>query len=146
MVLAPPSIKDGVAYRWVNDALICNAPQWLLALVARRPTPPSLYQSIDNTEIIYGALVKETMKYVPTELGWEERNKIGMAIFVATGGSQEGLAIWDEWLARSGKYSREATRQPRSTNIHRTDQSATARCRIAQRVRIRHGSTSWTRN
>jgi len=62
MVLAPPSIKDGVAYRWVNDALICNAPQWLLALVAHRPAPPSLYQTTDNTEIIYGALVEETMK------------------------------------------------------------------------------------
>ena len=51
------------------------------------------------------------MKYVPTELNWRERKKIGMAIFVATGGSKEGLAIWDEWLARSGKYARGASAQ-----------------------------------
>jgi len=37
MVLAPPSVKDGSRYRWFNQALIRNAPEWLLALVA----PPS---------------------------------------------------------------------------------------------------------
>jgi hypothetical protein len=30
MVLAPPSVKDGVSYRWVNDALVCNAPNGCL--------------------------------------------------------------------------------------------------------------------
>jgi hypothetical protein len=28
MVVAPPSIKDGSSYRWLNQALIRNAPEW----------------------------------------------------------------------------------------------------------------------
>jgi Bifunctional DNA primase/polymerase, N-terminal len=35
MVIAPPSIKpDGGAYRWVCEAEITEAPNWLLALAA----------------------------------------------------------------------------------------------------------------
>ena len=48
---------------------------------------------------------------MPTELGWEERNKIGMAIFVATDGSKEGFKIWNDWLKRSGKYNEATARQ-----------------------------------
>jgi hypothetical protein len=35
MVLAPPSRNKGKVYRWVNNAPIAEAPEWLLALVPR---------------------------------------------------------------------------------------------------------------
>jgi hypothetical protein len=40
MVLAPPSIKNGVRYRWLNWGTPgANAPKWLLDLVVRKPRP-----------------------------------------------------------------------------------------------------------
>ena len=112
MVVAPPSIKDGVAYRWVNNANITDAPRWLLALLGEVAKPPPLPR--DDDEIIDALLVAETMQYVPTELTWRERNKIGMAIFIATNGSKER----ERWLrvstsVSSGSNLRSYVRPPR---------------------------------
>jgi Primase C terminal 2 (PriCT-2) len=40
---------------------------------------------------------------------WEEWNKFGMALFVATGGSDEGLELFERWSAKSAKYKEAAT-------------------------------------
>ena len=31
MVIAPPSMRDGRRYRWINEATIADAPEWLIA-------------------------------------------------------------------------------------------------------------------
>jgi hypothetical protein len=35
MVIVPPSVRNGGAYRWISEAPIAEAPDWLLALVPR---------------------------------------------------------------------------------------------------------------
>jgi hypothetical protein len=120
MCVAPPSRRTDGQYRWANDAAIAPAPVWLLDRLAERPRP----HRTENTAFLVDAwLVAETMKHVPTELQWEERNRIGMAIWACTGGSEAGFKIWDEWLARSGKYNARKTQQ-RWAAIHRCPPTA----------------------
>jgi hypothetical protein len=57
-------------------------------------------------------VVRETMLRVPTTKDHHLRVRVGMAIHHSTGSSDEGYAIWTEWLARGGAWSqREAKRQ-----------------------------------
>jgi hypothetical protein len=110
MVVAPPSERDDGIYTWVNAANIANAPQWLLELVH---TPQferrAQFNHDDDNAVVHADLVAAAMAHVPTRLTWHERNNIGMAIFTATGGSQAGFVIWDNWLRRSGKYDARST-------------------------------------
>src|SRR5262249_26156953 len=47
----------------------------------------------------------------PLDLGWHGWNRVGMAIYAATGGSEEGFAIFDRFSQRwEGKYDAAATR------------------------------------
>jgi hypothetical protein len=108
MVVAPPSRRADGIYSWANDAAIAPAPGWLLDMVAERPRP---HRARGEAEQVHWALVAETVKHVPCELEWQERNTIGMAIWACTGGPPEGFLIWDEWLRRSGKYNARTTRQ-----------------------------------
>lgn len=39
------------------------------------------------------------------ELHWDDWNRMGMAVWRASGGSPEGLAAWEEWSAKSPKHS-----------------------------------------
>jgi Bifunctional DNA primase/polymerase, N-terminal len=95
MVVAPPSVRRDGDYRWANDAPIAIAPQWLLDIVAERP--PRRRRDVDENQLVHWTLVMETetetetVKHMPTELEWHERNKIGMAIWACTGGSQSGI-------------------------------------------------------
>ena len=50
---------------------------------------------------------------------WEEWNRIGMALFAATGGSEQGLALFQHWSAKSSKYS-EAPTKVRWEHYHRS--------------------------
>jgi KaiC/GvpD/RAD55 family RecA-like ATPase len=47
----------------------------------------------------------EAMDVLPGELSYDAWVNVGMAVHHETGGSDEGFAIWDEWSARSPKYS-----------------------------------------
>jgi hypothetical protein len=58
----------------------------------------------EMTDIVPPTLVAETMKHVPAEGNGWKRKKVGMAIWACAGGSDEGAAIWTEWLQRCGKY------------------------------------------
>ena len=42
------------------------------------------------------------------DVPWDEWTRMGMAVWRATGASEEGLAIWAEWSAKSGKHTEEA--------------------------------------
>ena len=41
---------------------------------------------------------------------WEQWNRVGMAVWRATGGSSAGWEAWNAWSARSGAYDPDATR------------------------------------
>jgi Primase C terminal 2 (PriCT-2) len=55
-------------------------------------------------------MVAAAMAVIPTETEWIRRNRIGMACWAATDGSQEGFVPWDVWLQRSGSYDAGAAR------------------------------------
>jgi hypothetical protein len=107
MVVGPPSVKPGLArpyYVWLNWGIpIARAPQWLLDLVAskkrRARKPEAAGSDVVNIDLIEAAL-----RAIPNpDLGWEDWNRVGMAIFVATGG--EGFQLFDDWSAKSRKYN-----------------------------------------
>lgn len=42
---------------------------------------------------------------VPNDCDWHAWNRIGMAIFAASGGSDQGGIVFDDWSAKSSKYN-----------------------------------------
>ena len=109
MVIAPPSERQDGCYHWLNDLPIVDAPLWLLELVINRraerePTEPREKQA-QLFKIIAAVAV------IPNDdnLGWEEWNKRGMAIWAATGGSDDGLQIFDFWSKKWCGYNQEDT-------------------------------------
>jgi hypothetical protein len=47
----------------------------------------------------------EIVKSIPNNCDWEDWNRIGLAIFATSGGSEEGFVIFDDWSAKSAKYN-----------------------------------------
>ena len=96
MVLAPPSNRPDIGqYEWVNALPMADAPPALLALVvatrlqyegsaARGPVPltkvAAAARAIQNDE--------------NNRNSYDEWLRVGMAIYAATDGSDEGLAIF----------------------------------------------------
>ena len=121
MVIAPPSIKPGVGeYRWLNALPIADAPAWLIEASSKQKqankslsrTPAGEPAQAKNgfeqryplkadadLEEIEAALIA-----IPNDasVNWEEWNRIGIAVFAATGGPAAGEAMFDRW---SQKYS-----------------------------------------
>jgi hypothetical protein len=47
----------------------------------------------------------EVVNAIPNHCGWEDWNRIGMAIFAASGGSSQGGIAFDDFSAKSPKYN-----------------------------------------
>lgn len=47
----------------------------------------------------------EALDVLPDDMSYDAWLNVGMAVHHETGGSDEGFAVWDEWSARSPKYS-----------------------------------------
>jgi hypothetical protein len=60
-----------------------------------RPRREMSRRGLDLAEIVHA---------IPNDCGWEDWNKIGLAIFVAAGGSGDGNVIFDDFSAKSSKY------------------------------------------
>jgi hypothetical protein len=78
------------AYRWL-DQPNPDAPQ-------QHPRPR---RQLSGAEID----LAEVVSRVSNDGGWEDWNRIGMAIFAASGGSGQGAVIFDDWSAKSPKYN-----------------------------------------
>jgi hypothetical protein len=48
---------------------------------------------------------------IPNDGGWEEWNRLGMALWAATAGSEEGFALFDEWSQQSMLYDSANTKK-----------------------------------
>jgi hypothetical protein len=49
--------------------------------------------------------IKDALSYVPNlDLQWDEWNRIGLAVWAATGGSEVGFAAWCAWSNKSEKH------------------------------------------
>jgi hypothetical protein len=54
--------------------------------------------------------LKETLAALPNpDVDWDTWNVVGMAVWRCTRGSQDGLALWSDWSARSRKHSETET-------------------------------------
>src|SRR5262249_12046158 len=109
MVLAPPSARRDGAYKWIANLLIADAPQWLVDLVTTTPKrdakqsisypPPSL----EEVGAAVGAISNP-------DLSWDEWCYVGMAIYAATAGSDEGFEMFEAFSKKSKKYTAEGTK------------------------------------
>ena len=106
MVIAPPSVRPGIgAYRWVNNAPIADAPDWLIELATASDrsndanghdrSPPRA-----SREEIIAAL-----KAIPSEV-YQTWFEIGAAIRHELGAG--GRELFHEWSRKSKKYDAQA--------------------------------------
>jgi Primase C terminal 2 (PriCT-2) len=95
------------AYRWLGEP----APD-----EPRRS--PKHRREMSREEIDLAELVAS----IPNNFDWIEWNRLGMAIYAATGGSEEGFVAFDDLSARSSKYNPHATRE-RWSNYRRSPPS-----------------------
>jgi hypothetical protein len=107
MVIAPPSKRGDGAYRWVCEAGIAEAPPWLLALVATAEAPkadkPRGEINIEALEPL--CLIKAALDAIPIlGMDYQQWIDIGMAVHAASGGSAEGLALFDAWTQAAPEY------------------------------------------
>jgi hypothetical protein len=114
MVLAPPSVKIPVGvYSWKSNAAIADAPDWLVDLAVavgnsggstngEREPNADLEAPLEWVAAAVNAIINN-------DLGWEDWNTRGMAIYGACGGSNEGFPIFDRFSKQSSKYNARTT-------------------------------------
>jgi Primase C terminal 2 (PriCT-2) len=68
-----------------------DAPQW----------QPKQRRDYSQAEIDLAELVDA----IPNDCDWHGWNRVGMAIFAASGGSDQGGIIFDAWSAKSPRYN-----------------------------------------
>jgi hypothetical protein len=87
-------ILGRTAYRWLGmpDP---DAPKW----------QPKARRDYTKAEID----LAEVVAAIPNDCDWHGWNRIGTAIFAASGGSDQGGIIFDSWSAKSVKYDPYAT-------------------------------------
>lgn len=67
--------------------------------------------------------LEDAFSLIPNnDLGWDDWNTRGMAIFVASGGADWGFAVFNAWSALSAKYDNDATAE-RWRTLHRSPPS-----------------------
>jgi hypothetical protein len=118
MSVMPPSIKPrGGRYEWLDKHRIAKAPQWLLDMVRVAPRnrgADNCFQAFAR-EFDRPASIEEltlAMAMIPNDdLDWDQWNKVAMALHAATGGSADGLALFDAWSQRSSKYDGSKTQE-----------------------------------
>ena len=111
-VITAPSVRKKRSYTVFRDIDPIKAPQWLVDLITRgKPQPkrgpksPLPRQPFTGTPQCDLDQLAEAMRSIPNDdLAWEEWNSWALAIFAASGGSQRGFNIFDEFSAQSSKY------------------------------------------
>jgi DNA polymerase I-like protein with 3'-5' exonuclease and polymerase domains len=115
MVIAPPSRRGDKAYRWVNQLPIAEAPEWLLGLIQdsyeHAPNDTNGFSDTLLDEMAANAEqgVWEEEEKTPAEklrialavippTSREERINFGRALYRWSNGSEDGLALFAEWL------------------------------------------------
>ena len=107
--LTPPSVVDGIAYRWDDGSTApVSPPEWL----ALHDTAGDAWHGAPRGDLAVelrraddDADLTEVMSRIPNDdLDWDDWNRVGMACFVASAGSDAGHAAWHRWSSRSEKY------------------------------------------
>jgi Bifunctional DNA primase/polymerase, N-terminal/AAA domain/Primase C terminal 2 (PriCT-2) len=119
MVIVPPGARDGVgAYRWISNIAPAKAPAWLLRRLAelegsgdgggKREPNANLMGPIEMIEAALAVIPNEDAPWEsPEGISW---NRVGMAVYAASSGSDEGEILFDKWSRKSeAKYNGENT-------------------------------------
>jgi hypothetical protein len=103
MVIAPPSVRPGKgAYKWLNDNAVADAPLWLIELAIAGDGDEER-RSGDNPQADPELVALAVALFPNEDIGWEDWNNIGMAIWHATNG--KGFAAFDTFSKKSkAKY------------------------------------------
>jgi hypothetical protein len=100
MVLAPPSLRPGKgAYVWTSELAPTDAPSWLIELVTKNESEHVANETLLAEDIDEIAAAVAAIPSIAS-LGWDGWNRIAMAIYGATDGSEEGFAIFDAFSQR----------------------------------------------
>jgi len=127
MVIAPPSERGDGKYEWVSEEQIADAPQWLLDAVCKTdqgPEPKIDIKVVNGLGDHGGPSIddlRNTLWLIPNDDAdpdWEYWNRVGMAIYAASGGSQEGLQLFKEWSAKHREKYREANTEQKWKDLH----------------------------
>ena len=126
-VIAPPGKRKGRHYVVTNDIAPKEAPKWLYDLIGRAPLPSAVIHSdpakprnafqevFVSTRSSRSALadideLSEAMAFIPNpDLDWDGWTAIGLALHSATGGSADGLKLFDEFSKKASKYNERKT-------------------------------------
>jgi putative DNA primase/helicase len=114
MVIAPPSIRADGKYRWINNSEIADAPTWLIDLAKEQKRSHDEGPGTDKRSDLPNIdEVRAALAAIPNDenTNWEDWNRIGMAAFVATGGSPEGLSAFAKWSSKNKKYNAANTQE-----------------------------------
>lgn len=104
----PPTIHPdtGKPYQWIGDwRKVPPIPSPLLALWQKLLAPEKDRERLDIRPTAKATELRDLLARRDPNCGYDEWLRIGMACHHETGGSDEGLAIWDEWSANGEKYS-----------------------------------------
>jgi hypothetical protein len=105
-VILPPS----PGYEWASDNLsLDELPDWPDDI--RVPLRAN-GKSNEELEAYDAKLVAPAVAAIANDdLGWDDWNRIGMAIYAATSGSDEGAQLFDAFSQKSSKYKKRETTQ-----------------------------------
>ena len=103
--MAPPTRTPKGVYRWLNHSPIADAPPWLIErALSRRPLRVldlrgSTIAPRPNRKPVSEGKLRDLMATIANDdaTDWEEWNRIGLALFAATEGSDFGLELFHEW-------------------------------------------------
>jgi hypothetical protein len=86
----------GPAHRWLN-----------------RPAPDTPRWTVKPRELLSDREIalRELGHAIPNDADWHEWNRVGMAFFAASDGSNEGFVAFDTWSAKSPKYDPHAVEE-----------------------------------
>jgi hypothetical protein len=84
------------AYRWLGEPAPDEPRRY------PRPRSAMSREAIDLAELVAA---------IPNNFDWVEWNRLGMAIYHATGGAEDGFIAFDDLSARSPKYNPHAVRE-----------------------------------
>jgi hypothetical protein len=112
-VILPPSQNGAASYEFVNGDLdgLATVPPFPADLLAKvKGEKKKKKETSDKTANI--DLVRRAVEVIPNkdDLGWDDWNNRGMAIWAATKGSEEGFQIFDSYSKKSKKYDETETR------------------------------------
>jgi Virulence-associated protein E-like domain/Bifunctional DNA primase/polymerase, N-terminal/Primase C terminal 2 (PriCT-2) len=111
MVIAPPSVRGDGSYRWLNDNPIADAPPWLIdaAVAASKSNGKGADGAAEEPQASIKR-IRAAFAIIPNEnRGWDDWNTHGLALYHATAGSDDGLAIFHAWSSKSKKYNAQST-------------------------------------